>query len=163
MNFARIPMIAAAALCAALIGGCGGGADLIPSANSSALDQSLGQVADATAAGDCEAAGAALADAQREFDSLPSSVNSQLRSRLASGFERLATSVPVQCQETKPKPVTTPTTSTTTTPTTTTPTTTTTTTTPTTTTTTPTTTTTTTTPTDGGGVSPNSVGGGANR
>jgi acyl-CoA reductase-like NAD-dependent aldehyde dehydrogenase len=135
------------------VAGCGSSTDLIPASDASALDQSIGQVADATAAGDCEAAASALSDAQSEFSQLPASVNSELRSRIAAGLQRLETSVPVQCLETKPKPITTPTTTTTTTPTTT-PTTTT--TTPTTTTTTPTTTTTTpTVPPDNGGITPN--------
>ena len=133
----KATMIGLTALCAIVISGCGG-AGLIPAGDSSALDQSLGQVAQATAAGDCEAAGSALANAQNQFRSLPSSVNSELRSTLESGLQRLATTVPKQCQGTVPKPITTPTT-TTSAPTTTT-------TTPTTTTTTPTTTTTTTAP-----------------
>ncbi|MEI7691339.1 MAG: hypothetical protein WCJ50_02310 [Actinomycetes bacterium] len=155
MNCARITFLGCVLLASAAISGCGSSAGLIPASNASALDQSIGQVADATAAGDCEAAASALSDAQSQFNQLPSSVNSQLRARIASGLQRLTTSVPVQCLETKPKPITTPTT-TTTAPTTTTTTPTTTTTTPTTTTTTPTTTTTTpTTPPDNGGITPN--------
>jgi cell division septation protein DedD len=157
MNFTRITFFGCILLSSAAISGCGSSADLIPASDASALDQSIGQVADATAAGDCEAAASALSDAQSEFGQLPSSVNSELRSRIAAGLQRLETSVPVQCLETKPKPITTPTTtSTTTTPTTTTTTPTTTTTTPTTTTTTPTTTTTTPpVPPDNGGITPN--------
>ena len=161
MNCARITSIACILLISAAISGCGSSADLIPASSSSALDQSLSQVADATAAGDCQAATSALSDAQNQFNSLPSSVNAELRSRIAAGLQRLSTSVPVQCLAAKPAPITTPTT-TTTTPTTTTTTPTTTTTTPTTTTTTPTTTTTApTTTSNNGGITPNGSGGGA--
>lgn len=142
-----------------LLAGCGssGSPKLIPADSADALDGSIQEVADATAAGNCAKAEAALSTAQDQLASLPRSVDAQLRARISEGLGRLADTVPAQCREAKPKttPTTTtaPTTTTTTEPTTST---------RTTTTTTQTTTTTppspTTTP-DNGGITPGGSGG----
>ncbi len=152
----------------AMIGGtagCGNSDKLLPADQASTLDTALQQVADATGAGDCQQAQAALQAAQQAYAKLPASVDTRLTARLKQGLQQLTVTVGPQCKAIadQAKPTTTTTTattpSTTTEPTTTTTsstTTTTATTTPTTTTTTPTTTTTTPTTSTGpnGGVSP---------
>ena len=151
----------AAIAAAAVLAGCGssGSPKLIPADSADALDGSIQEVSDATAAGDCAKAEAALSTAEDQLAALPRSVDAQLRARISEGLRQLADTVPTQCREAKPK--TTPTT-TTTAPTTTTTTTEPTTSTRTTTTTTQTTTTTPTTPTtspDNGGITPGGSGG----
>ncbi|MFM8762827.1 MAG: hypothetical protein ACKOFC_06150 [Solirubrobacterales bacterium] len=158
---ARLPVTAllAALVAAGALAGCGGSGSpkLIPADSADALDGSIQEVADATAAGDCGAAESALATAEDQLASLPRSVDTQLKERIAEGLQQLEATVPAQCREAKPKTTQTTTTEPTTTTTTTEPTTeTTTTTTRTTTTTTPTTPTTT---PDNGGITPGGSGG----
>ncbi len=158
---ARISVTAllAAIVAAGALSGCGGSGSpkLIPADSAEALDGSIQQVADATAAGDCGAAESALATAENQLASLPRSVDTQLKERISEGLQQLEATVPAQCREAKPKTTPTTTTEPTTTTTTTEPTTqTTTTTTRTTTTTTPTTPTTT---PDNGGITPGGSGG----
>lgn len=159
---ARISVTAllAAVATAAVLSGCGssGSAKLIPADSADALDGSIQEVSDATAAGDCAKAQAALSTAENQFASLPKSVDAQLRARISEGLRQLADTVPAQCREAKPNTTPTTTTEPTTTTTTTEPTTS----TQTTTTTTRTTTTTPTTPTttpDNGGITPGGSGG----
>jgi hypothetical protein len=149
----------AAIVAAGVLAGCGGSGSpkLIPADSADALDGSIQEVADATAAGDCGAAESALATAENQLAALPRSVDTQLKERIAEGLQQLEATVPAQCREAKPKTTQTTTTEPTTTTTTTEPTTeTTTTTTRTTTTTTPTTPTTT---PDNGGITPGGSGG----
>ncbi len=158
---ARISVTAflAAIVAAGALAGCGGSGSpkLIPADSAEALDGSIQQVADATAAGDCGGAESALATAENQLASLPRSVDTQLKERISEGLQQLEATVPAQCREAKPKTTPKTTTEPTTTTTTTGPTTeTTTTTTRTTTTTTPTTPTTT---PDNGGITPGGSGG----
>lgn len=159
---ARLPVTAllAAILAAGALAGCGGSGSpkLIPAGSAEALDGSIQEVADATAAGDCGAAERALATAEDQLASLPRSVDTQLKERIGEGLQQLEATVPAQCREAKPKTTTTEPTTTEPTTTTTEPTTTETTTTTTRTTTTTTPTTPTTTP-DNGGITPGGSGG----
>lgn len=160
----RLHAVLALGLALAALNGCGDNAKLVPASDASAMDGALQRVADATNAGDCAAASAALADAQDAFAALPSGVSAALRKNIADGLEQLTRTVPEQCatagQTTDTQPTTTTQTTTETTPTQTTTTQTTPTqTTPTETTTTQTTPTeTTTTPPDPGGISPDDTG-----
>jgi hypothetical protein len=160
-----IPLLTAAivAAVAGLATGCGNSQKLLPPSRASALDTALGQISDATRAGECQQALDALGSAQKAYAALPASVDDALMARLRDGLQQLTETVPVQCKAAadQTQPATTPsTTATTTTPSTTTTTTeptTTTTTTTTATTTEPPTTATTTPPTDtlpNGGVPP---------
>ena len=154
-----VTALLAAIVAAGALAGCGGSGSpkLIPADSAEALDGAIQEVADATAAGDCGAAGSALATAENQLAALPRAVDTQLKERIAEGLQQLEATVPAQCREAKPKTTQTTTTEPTTTTTTTEPTTeTTTTTTRTTTTTTPTTPTTT---PDNGGITPGGSGG----
>ena len=154
-----VTALLAAIVAAGALAGCGGSGSpkLIPADSAEALDGSIQEVADATAAGDCGAAESALATAENQLAALPRAVDTQLKERIAEGLQQLEATVPAQCREAKPKTTETTTTEPTTTTTTTEPTTeTTTTTTRTTTTTTPTTPPTT---PDNGGITPGGSGG----
>ncbi len=155
-----VTALLAAILAAGALAGCGGSSSpkLIPADSAEALDGSIQEVADATAAGDCGAAESALATAENQLAALPRSVDTQLKERISEGLQQLEATVPAQCREAKPKTTQTTTTEPTTTTTTTEPTTTRTTTTTTRTTTTTTPTTPTTTP-DNGGITPGGSGG----
>ena len=89
----------AATLAAGLLGACGSSDELVPASQARAIDESLQRVAEATTNGDCEAATAALADAQAGFDQLPSSVDTGLRERILAGLEQLNQTVPEQCDQ----------------------------------------------------------------
>lgn len=147
------------------VAGCGGSGSprLIPADSAEALDGSIQEVADATAAGDCAKAESALRTAEDQLAALPRRVDTSLKERIGEGLAQLDATVPAQCREAKPRTTTGTTTTTTSEPTTTTTTSepTTTTTTPTTTRTTTTTTTTPPVPPDNGGVRPGSYGGGS--
>ncbi|MFM9140238.1 MAG: hypothetical protein ACKOTH_06800, partial [Solirubrobacterales bacterium] len=84
---ARLPVTAllAALVAAGALAGCGGSGSpkLIPADSADALDGSIQEVADATAAGDCGAAESALATAEDQLASLPRSVDTQLKERIA--------------------------------------------------------------------------------
>lgn len=132
---------AALGLGAVATAGCGSSQKLIPVNAATTMDDQLQRAADATSAGDCQTALAALAAAQKTFIRLPVTVDLRLRRRIQSGLAGLAQTLPVDCAAAAlPAAPTTPTTGTTGTTGTTTTDTTTTDTTPTTTTTTPTTT-----------------------
>jgi hypothetical protein len=123
-----------AALAVALVS-CGGRDEqgLLPGENAQQILANLEQVKSDAAAGDCSSAASEVAAVQEEINSLPASVDSELRSRLEAGARQLADLVnsPGACETTtaatteststettttrKPKTTTTSTTSTTTT------------------------------------------------
>jgi hypothetical protein len=96
---ARVPLNRAVALLAsgllgasaALLASCGSDSRLIPLANSEPLQRDFEEVAHAAenAHGSCAATEAALAKAQADLSSLPSSVDAGLRRRLSEGLDRL--------------------------------------------------------------------------
>ena len=88
------PVACALALVAA---GCGNSAELIPASDATKLDTALQRVAEATDAGDCNAATAALTQAQNAFAALPSQVSSRLTTRISAGLKQLSDTVPTQC------------------------------------------------------------------
>jgi hypothetical protein len=90
------PLVACALALAAA--GCGNSAELLPASDASKLDTALQRVAEATDAGDCPRATAALKQAQDAFAALPSEVSSRLTTRIAAGLSQLADTVPTQCQ-----------------------------------------------------------------
>jgi hypothetical protein len=144
---------------AAGLAACGAATNtaLLPASNADQLKSDLDNVASAVDSQDCTKVDSALAQGQRDLDSLPSGTSQRVQSKLQDGLDRLKRQATTECQptattntvQTVTTTVPTTTTPTTTTPTTTTPTTT----TPTTTTppTTPTTTPTITTPDNTGG------------
>jgi hypothetical protein len=134
---------------AAGLAACGAATNtaLLPASNADQLKSDLDNVASAVDSQDCTKVDSALAQGQRDLDSLPAGTSQRVQRRLQDGLDRLKRQATKECQPTATTntvptvtttvpTVTTPTvtTTTTTTPTTTTPTTT----TPTTTTTTPT-------------------------
>jgi hypothetical protein len=134
---------------AAGLAACGAATNtaLLPASNADQLKSDLDNVASAVDSQDCTKVDSALAQGQRDLDSLPAGTSQRVQSKLQEGLDRLKRQATKECQPTATTntvptvtttvpTVTTPTvtTTTTTTPTTTTPTTT----TPTTTTTTPT-------------------------
>ena len=107
----RRSALVAAAAAALAIAGCGDSAELLPASDASKIDTALQRVVDATDSGDCEAATAALGQAQNAFSELPAAVSAQLRERIAEGLAQLTDTVPVQCAEaTTTPPAETPTT-----------------------------------------------------
>jgi hypothetical protein len=142
----RLPLAFLLGVATAVLVACGGSnKKLLPAVSADRLKNDLADTRQAIDQQDCSAASAGLAAFQRDLGRIPPSVDRGLRSRLQEGADKLATRVPIDCQQPTTSTTTVPTTTTTapTTSTSTTPTT------PTTTTTTPTTTTpTTTTPTD---------------
>lgn len=86
-----------AILVAGSLAACGNDERLVPASNASSIDAALQRVADATNSGDCAGATSALADAQKAFDELPSSVDAQLRKSILQGLEQLTQTVPDQC------------------------------------------------------------------
>jgi hypothetical protein len=103
---------------AALLTSCGGSGKLIPLANSEPLQKDFEEVAHAaeSAHGSCTATEAALAKAQSDLSSLPSSVDAGLRRRLGEGLTKLRTDALEVCGQpasgttagTTAPPVTTP-------------------------------------------------------
>jgi len=133
----RFPLAFLLGVAAAVLLACGGSnKKLLPAVSADRLKNDLADVRRAVDQQDCSAAGKALSAFQSDLQRVPPTVDRRLRARLNEGASRVATRIPIDCNQ--------PTTSTSTVPTTTT---TTTTTAPTTTTTAPPTTTTPTTPT----------------
>ena len=104
MRMRLLPLLLALALggATAFLISCGGSdrSHLIPSADANDLNSALDQVAAATKAGDCTAAGQALSRAQGVLVRLPASVDSRLKQRLQDGIASLRRHVPSQCQKT---------------------------------------------------------------
>jgi hypothetical protein len=75
----------------ALLASCGSSGKLIPVANSEPLQKDFEEVAQAAEGGhgSCESTEAALGRAERDFHSLPGSVDPGLRQRLGEGLSRL--------------------------------------------------------------------------
>jgi hypothetical protein len=100
-----------AALAVALVS-CGGRDEqgLLPGENAQQILANIEQVKSDAAAGDCSSAASEVAVVQDEIDSLPASVDSELRSRLEDGARQLADLVnsPGAC-ETTTEPTTEPT------------------------------------------------------
>ncbi len=105
----RICPAVAIGLTLAAMAGCGDPAKLLPADDASAMDGALQRVADATIAGDCQAAGAALAEAQDAFAGLPAGVSPALRKNIADGLAQLTRTVPEQCTDPGTSTETTPT------------------------------------------------------
>lgn len=137
-------------LAAALVACGGSNPHLIPGDEANRLQDQIGQIREAVAAGQCDDIDSLITDAKTEVGQLPSSTSERLTNRIYSGLNHLHAIAPEECQSRVNEQEQTQTTETTTEPTDTTtlPTTTETTTTPTDTTTTQTTTGTTTTPTN---------------
>jgi hypothetical protein len=89
--------LTAALLAAVAIGACSDDEGLLPASSASRMDAALQRVADATNSGDCAGAAQALADVQKAYDGLPSSVDARLRTTLLEGLEQLTQTVPEQC------------------------------------------------------------------
>lgn len=98
-----VTALLAAIVAAGALAGCGGSGSpkLIPADSAEALDGSIQEVADATAAGDCGAAESALATAENQLAALPRAVDTQLKERIAEGLQQLEATVPAQCREAK--------------------------------------------------------------
>jgi hypothetical protein len=94
----RLWTLLTACALALVAAGCGNSSELIPASDASKLDTALQRVAEATDAGDCERATAALKEAQDAFAALPSEVSSRLTTRLSAGLKQLSDTVPTQCQ-----------------------------------------------------------------
>lgn len=83
---------------AALAAGCGDRSNLLPPAHASKLSDQLDAVREAVNAGDCTAAGQALARADATLDRVPSTVSRALRTRMRDGLDQLRTTVPRDCR-----------------------------------------------------------------
>jgi hypothetical protein len=88
----KLSLAAIFAASALLIAACGGsGAGLIPEGNAGPLRADFEAVASAAEEGhgNCESTRSALTRTQKDFSALPSSVSSQLRSKLSEGISHL--------------------------------------------------------------------------
>jgi hypothetical protein len=110
--------------CAALVacGGSGSSAGLIPATKADRMLSELDRIQSAVDGGSCSGLPNDVSALQQQINSLPSSVDAALRSRLQEGVNNLAQISPAQCAKNAAQKTQTATTPTTTTPTTTTPT-----------------------------------------
>jgi cell division septation protein DedD len=83
----------------ALLVACGSGKSLIPSTDAGPLSSDFDAIARAVSNGDCAATRTALAQAQHDFNALPSSVDAGLRQRISDGLNNLQSTAPTQCAQ----------------------------------------------------------------
>jgi hypothetical protein len=98
----RLSIAAALGLGAALLVSCGStGKGLIPVANAGPLRRDFEAVAKAAAAGDgqCAATTRAIEKTESDFQLLPSSVDTRLRSHLSEGIENLRSKALALCEQ----------------------------------------------------------------
>jgi hypothetical protein len=98
----RLPLcIAASGVAAALLAACGGSAGLIPSGNAGPLRSDFEAVANAAENGNghCSQTQAAISKTERDFESLPASVDRRLRARLSEGITHLRLQALLACKQ----------------------------------------------------------------
>ncbi len=89
-----------AALCAAVLGGCGqeDNPRLIPSQDADALRASVSAIEAAIEDGDCEAAEQGVEDTRREVAELPPRVAKSLRTNLTEWLDHIGDRIPEDCE-----------------------------------------------------------------
>jgi hypothetical protein len=97
----KLSLAAVLAGSAALLSACGGSSGLIPAGNAGPLRSDFEKVAEAAESGNgnCASTETAIARTERDFASLPSSVDARLRTRLSEGIEHLASQARVACRQ----------------------------------------------------------------
>jgi hypothetical protein len=98
----RLPLcIAVSGLAAALLAACGGSAGLIPTGNAGPLRSDFEAVANAAenGNGDCSSTRTAIQKTEGDFESLPSSVDARLRTRLSEGIAHLRSQALLACTQ----------------------------------------------------------------
>ncbi len=98
-----------AALCAAVLGGCGQEENprLIPSQDADALRASVSAIGTAIDDGECETAEQGVEDARRQVGELPPRVARSLRTNLTEWLDQIEERIPEDC-ETQPEETPTP-------------------------------------------------------
>jgi outer membrane biosynthesis protein TonB len=98
-----------AALCAAVLGGCGQEENprLIPSQDADALRASVSAIGTAIDDGECETAEQGVEDARRQVGELPQGVARSLRTNLTEWLDQIEERIPEDC-ETQPEETPTP-------------------------------------------------------
>jgi outer membrane biosynthesis protein TonB len=98
-----------AALCAAVLGGCGQEENprLIPSQDADALRASVSAIGTAIDDGECETAEQGVEDARRQVVELPPAVARSLRTNLTEWLDQIDERIPEDC-ETQPEETPTP-------------------------------------------------------
>ena len=96
----KLSLAAMLAGSAALLSACGGSSGLIPEGNAGPLRGDFEAVASAaeTGNGNCARTEKAIAKTEEDFAKLPSSVDSQLRTRISEGIDHLASQARVACK-----------------------------------------------------------------
>lgn len=102
-------------LAVSFVAACGSNSGLLTSSDSSSLSGLIQQVSADVKNGNCSAVPDDLNSLTQAFDSLPSSINSSLKTNLADGVQRVKTLALQRCPSATSTSVTTPTTITTTT------------------------------------------------
>lgn len=93
----RLPRLApAVVLSSVALAGCGG-SSLLDGNSAEDLQASIARVEQAVRDGRCEQAMSAATEGLKRVEALPSSVDSQLRSRLRQGFRELEQRIPSDC------------------------------------------------------------------
>ncbi len=98
----RLPLcVAASGIAAALLAGCGGSSGLIPTGNAGPLRADFEAIAHAAENGNghCAQTQTAIGKTERDFESLPSSVDRRLRARLSEGIDHLRSQALLACTQ----------------------------------------------------------------
>jgi hypothetical protein len=105
----RSPLLAAA-LGALALAGCGSDDDaaLIPQGNADQLTALVSEAGDAAAAGECDRARRAVAEAEAELSGLPRRTDRELKRNLREWLEHLDTRIAEECEAPEPEETATP-------------------------------------------------------
>ena len=104
MSLFRSPLVLVSALFAAmLMAGCGGADAQIPTGVAQALVREIDSIENRVSAGQCRQAKSSMERLVRTAGQLPDDVDTDVRTTLAGGIERLGRLVKAECRQ-KPKP-----------------------------------------------------------
>jgi hypothetical protein len=107
--WSRSPLLAAV-LGALALGGCGSDdAALIPQGDAEQLSALVAKAGEQSAAGECERARSAVAEARARLGGLPRKTDAQLKANLEDWLEHLDKRIASDCEAPKPERTTTPT------------------------------------------------------
>ncbi len=104
MSVPRLPRLVVSALLAAvLVAGCGGSDTQIPAGVAQALVREIDSIESRVSAGECRQAKSSMQQLGRTAGELPEDVDTDVRTTLAGGIDRLGRLVRAECKQ-KPKP-----------------------------------------------------------
>jgi predicted small lipoprotein YifL len=104
----RSPLLAAG-LCALVLAGCGSkNPALIPQSDADQLTELVSRARDASAAGQCDRAREAVADAERQLSGLPRKTSARLKQNLKDWLDYLDGRIESECKAPEPEKTATP-------------------------------------------------------